>query len=423
MVNPMPQRKALSLGLLTSAYLLNFFDRSIVNVLLSAIKTDLRLSDTALGFIAGLGFALLYSLLGIPLARLADRRGRRAVIACGVALWSLMTALGGLARSGTELALARTGVGVGEAAGTAPSMAMIGDLYGKDESPKALSILNVGMPLGIFAGIAFGGVAAQFIGWRGALLVAGVPGLLVAALIHLLVPETRFSDSTQGPHELRTEPIGSTLRFLIGQRSYVCCIAGGFFSGFALNAMFVWAPLFFVRIHHLTSTEVGLWVGSLLGLGGAFGAYLGGFVVTRFAGGDDRWKLWQPAIGCSSALPFLLVMLFSRSRALALVCLGVGSTLMLSFLGPMFSVYQTVARPTMRSFAQSIHNLIGTIGGLGLGALMVGFTSDHLTPIYGAAAIRYSLLLPIGCLLPAALLYGLGAGSLPEDAARARSKT
>ncbi len=180
------------LVLLTAAFVLNFFDRSIVNVLLDSIKAELKLSDTALGFIAGLGFVLLYALLGVPLARLADVRGRRGVVACGIFLWSIATALGGLAQSGTQLALARTGVGIGEAAGTAPSVAMMADLFTKDERPRALSILNLGVPLGVFFGIMVGGLANNWFGWRAALFIAGVPGLIVAALLATAGPPPRI---------------------------------------------------------------------------------------------------------------------------------------------------------------------------------------------------------------------------------------
>lgn len=416
-----PTRRGYALTLLTLAYLLNYFDRSIVNVLLGAIKADLKLSDTALGFIAGLGFALLYTLLGIPLARLADRKGRRPVIAFGVGLWSLMTALGGLAQSGTQLALARTGVGIGEAAGTAPSIAMIAGFFGKDERPRALSILNTGIPLGIFLGILFGGVASQWIGWRGALFVAGVPGLIVAALLQFTVREPRAMRAAAGGGEVAG--VGATLRFLVGQRSYLFCLGGSFFSGFALNALFVWSPTFFARIYAMRPAEVGAWVGGTLGLAGALGAYAGGAIVSRFGGTDDRWKPAEPALACLLALPFLMTMLLVRDRGIALACLASGSFLMLSLLGPLYSVYQCVVCVHMRSFATAIHNLVGTLGGLGLGALIVGIASDHLTPTYGSEAIRYALLLPIGCLLPAAALYGLAIRTVRIDATLAEARS
>ena len=237
-----PAQRRYALILLTAAYTLNYFDRSIVNVLLDSIKLELKLTDTALGFIAGFGFAILYTVLGIPFARLADLKGRRPVIAFGVALWSLMTAIGGLAQTGAQLALARTGVGIGEAAGTAPSVAMISDLFDKDERPRALSILNIGIPVGILLGIGLGGVANQLWGWRAALCFAGVPGLIVAALLQFTVAEP--SRAAPGLQPKAAEPVGSTLAFLFRQPTYVLCLGGSFFSGFAINGLLVWAPAF-----------------------------------------------------------------------------------------------------------------------------------------------------------------------------------
>ena len=405
------------LVLLTAAFVLNFSDRSIVNVLLDSIKAELKLSDTALGFIAGLGFVLLYALLGVPLARLADVRGRRGVVACGIFLWSIATALGGLAQSGVQLALARTGVGIGEAAGTAPSIAMMADLFTKDERPRALSILNLGVPLGIFFGIMVGGLANNWFGWRAALFIAGVPGLIVAALLATAGPPPRIgTDRSLGAE--KPQGILVTLRFLFSQPSYVLGITGSFFSGFALNGLFVWSPSLFGRVYGLAPAQIGLYVGSLLGLCGAAGTVAGGMVVTRFGRGDDRWKAAEPAAACLFSAPFLIAMPLLDSRAAALTCLGIGSFLLMSQLGPIYSVYQAVARPSMLSFATSIHNLLGTIGGLGMGALLVGMMSDYLTPHFGVQAVRYAILVPIACTLPAALLYGLAVPVIRRDARR-----
>ncbi len=403
------------LVLLTIAFVLNFFDRSIVNVLLESIKKEMQLSDTALGFIAGLGFVLLYAILGVPLGRLADLRGRRGVVAFGIALWSVATALGGVAQSGVQLALARTGVGIGEAAGTAPSIAMMSDLFTKDERPRALSILNLGVPLGVFFGIMVGGLANNWFGWRGALFLAGVPGLIVAGLLATAGPLPRVGGAT-GPRT--AEPVWQTLRFLFSQPSYVLGITGSFFSGFALNGLFVWTPSLFARVYGMPPSQVGVFVGTMLGLCGAAGTVAGGMLVTRLGRGDDRWKAGEPAMACLTSAPFLIAMPMTDSRTVALVCLGIGSFLLMSLLGPIYAVYQAVARPQMLSFATSIHNLLGTIGGLGLGALMIGMMSDYLTPRYGVLAIRYAILLPISCTLPAAVLYGLAIRTIRRDAHR-----
>jgi len=414
------QRRGYVLALLTIIHTLNFLDRSVVNVLLDPIKADLKLSDTELGFVAGFGFALLYTVLGLPFARLADVTSRRNVVAFGVALWSVATALGGMAQSGVQLVLARTGVGVGEAAGAAPSQAILSDLYNRAERPRALSIMNMGAPVGIFLGIFLGGWIAQYFGWRMALFVAGIPGLIVAMLL-LRTPEAQRGQADPVGTDIDVVPLGRTIAYLVGQRSYLCCIFGSFFAGFGLNAMFVWSPALFGRIHGWTTGEIGAQVGIVLGASGALGVYAGGAIVTRFGGVDDRWKTIVPAIACAAATPVLLTMALVNSDVIALICLGLGSFLSQSIYGPVFSVYQTVAKVSMRSFATAIHHLFGTLGGLGLGALLVGMLSDRLTASYGVEALRYAIIPPLACFVPAAVLYLLAARFIRADAERATS--
>ncbi|WP_232072144.1 spinster family MFS transporter [Paraburkholderia pallida] len=405
------------LVLLTVIYTLNIFDRTIVSVLLDAIKADLKLSDMQLGLIAGLGFAMMYALLGLPMGRLADRTRRGAVIAGGVFLWSIATLLGGFARSGAHLVAARALVGVGEAAGTAPSYSMLADYFPKSQRARVLSIFSMGLPIGIFSGVLAGGWLSQWYGWRTTLFLAGAPGLIAAALIMFTVPEpvpAEPRDTAQKAASLR-----ETLRFLGGQRSYIFSLLGSFFCGFTLNALFIWMPSFLGRIHHLPRGQIGTSLAIALGLMGLIGVYAGGAVVTRFGSSDDRWKMWQPAAACALSCPFLLVMLMTPSVTVALVALAAGSLLCQSLLGPVFSVYQCVARPRMRSFATAVQNLVGTLGGLGVGSLLIGMLNDHLSATHGTEAIRYSLLLPVACLVPAALCYWTASRFINEDARRA----
>ncbi len=407
-----------TLALLTIAFTLNYLDRSVVSVLLELIKADLMLSDTALGLIAGFGFALVYALLGIPFARLADLTSRRGVIAGGILFWSLMTALGGFARTGLELALARVGVGAGEAAGTSASHAMLSEHFPKDERPRVLSILNLGAPIGIFLGVLIGGWVGQYHGWRTALFVCGAPGLIVAAVLYFTTADKAQPPVAAGRDGQDGSTLLSSLRFLATQRSYPLTIFATFFSGFGVNGLFIWMPSFFSRVHGLPPSEVGSWVGGILGLSGAIGVYGGGWIVTRFSKGDDRWKPGLPAIACLLSMPFLLAMLFVRSSSIALLLMGMGSLLLQALLGPLYSIYQVVAAPRMRSLATSVHNLVGSLGGVGLSALVVGALSDHWHPLYGQAAIRYALVPAFLCLLPAAGLYCLAARDIRTDVLR-----
>ncbi len=407
-------RRAYILVLLTIIHTLNFLDRSVVNVLLDGMKADLRLTDTQLGFVAGLGFALLYTVLGLPFARLADATSRRNVVAFGVTMWSVATALGGFVQSGTQLVIARTCVGIGEAAGAAPSQALLSDLYDRSERPRVLSILNMGAPIGVFLGIFIGGWTALYFGWRVAMMVAGAPGVVVAVLL-LRTREPSRGQSDPAGTDVAAVPLSQTIAFLVRQRSYLCCISGSFFAGFGLNAMFVWSPALFGRVHGMTSGEIGTYVGLTMGISGTLGVFAGGALVSRFGGADDRWKTWVPAAACAAAGPALFAMALVGSSAVAIAFLALGSFLSQSIYGPIFSVYQSVAKVTMRSFATAIHHLFGTLGGLGVGALLVGMTSDQLAPRFGMEALRYAMLPPIACFLPAAILYLLAARFIRAD--------
>ena len=175
------------LGLLTIIYALNFLDRTIFNVLIEPIKKEFALSDTTMGLLAGFGFVLFYSLLGIPIARIADRLNRRNIVALAFAFWSAMTFLCGMASSVATLALARIGVGIGESAGTPASQSMVADLFDKNERPRALGIYAIGTYLGVFLGYFIGGYVNQHYGWRMAFFTAGLPGIALAAVLWLTV--------------------------------------------------------------------------------------------------------------------------------------------------------------------------------------------------------------------------------------------
>ena len=208
-------RRYYVLGLLTVIYALNFLDRTIFNVLIEPIKKEFALSDTTMGLLAGFGFVLFYSLLGIPIARFADRFNRRNIVAIALAFWSAMTVFCGMAQSVTTLALARIGVGIGESAGTPASQSIIADLFNKNERPRALGIYAIGTYLGVFLGYFIGGYVNQHYGWRMAFYVAGLPGIALAAVLWLTISEPKRGAMAE---TFTPEPIGPTLGFLASQQ-------------------------------------------------------------------------------------------------------------------------------------------------------------------------------------------------------------
>jgi MFS family permease len=382
-------RRHYVLGLLTIIYALNFLDRTIFNVLIEPIKKEFSLSDTTMGLLAGFGFVLFYSTLGIPIARAADRLNRCNIVALALAFWSAMTFLCGMASSVTTLALVRMGVGVGESAGTPASQSLIADLFDKNERPRALGIFAIGTYLGVFLGYAIGGWINQHYGWRMAFFSAGLPGIALAAILWLTMSEPKRGAMAES---FTPEPIGPTLRFLGSQASFIIVLIGFCLTTYTNYATAAWIPPFLARVHHLSSAEIGTYAGTFKGLCGMAGTLVGGFVVARISRRDDRWKLWAPAIMSGLAGPVFALCMLTPDFSTMVAALALTSFMVGFHLGPIFAIAQTVARPSMRALASAFVLLTATCFGQGVGPLAVGMLNDVLKSDLGADAVRYSLL-------------------------------
>jgi MFS family permease len=409
-------RRYYVLGILTLVYALNFLDRTIFNVLIEPIKKEFVLSDTTMGLLAGFGFVLFYSLLGIPIARIADRLNRRNIVAIAFAFWSAMTALCGMASSVMTLALARIGVGVGESAGSPASQSIVADLFNKDERPRALGVYAIGTYLGIFLGYFIGGYVNQHYGWRMAFFSAGLPGIALAAVLWLTISEPKRGAMAE---TFAPEPIGATLRFLASQRSFVIVLIGFCLTTFTNYASAVWIPPFLARVHHLSSAEIGTYAGTFKGLSGMAGTLVGGLVVAEISRRDDRWKLWAPAIASGLAGPVFAICMLTPDFTTMVTALAATSFLVGFHLGPIFAIAQTVARPSMRALASAIIALTATCFGQGVGPLVVGMINDALKNDYGADAVRYSLLSAGVTTMLGALLFVYAARTIRDDIKRA----
>jgi MFS family permease len=411
---PSPRRYYV-LAILTLAYALNFLDRTIFNVLIEPIKREFALSDTAMGLLAGFGFVLFYSLLGIPIARIADRVSRRNIVALALAFWSATTVLCGLASSVTTLALARIGVGIGESAGTPASQSLLADLFDKNERPRALGIYAIGTYLGVFLGYFIGGWVNQHYGWRTAFFSAGLPGIALAALLWLTIAEPKRGAMAE---RFVPEPIGPTLRFLATQPSFVIVLIGFCLTSYTNYATAAWIPPFLARVHHLSSAEIGTYAGTFKGLCGIAGTLVGGLVVGRISQRDDRWKLWAPAIMSGLAGPVFALCMLTPSFVTMIAALAATSFLVGFHLGPIFAIAQTVARPSMRALASALVLLTATCFGQGVGPLAVGMINDVLKGTFGADAVRYSLLSASATTMLGALLFVWAARFIRADIAR-----
>jgi MFS family permease len=401
------------LGVLFVMYIFNFLDRQLLAILLQPIKEDLKISDTALGFLTGFAFAVFYTFAGLPLARVADRWVRRSLIAISIATWSIMTAACGFARGFSDLALTRIGVGIGEAGATPPAHSLLSDYFPPEKRATVLALYACGVPVGSGLGYWLGGWINDTFGWRMAFIVVGLPGVLLALLIRLTVREPVRGVSERRPLSVRQYSLQEVWQFFSklpsGRRVSLAaaCIA---FAGYGLAA---WIPAFFVRIHHMTPGQLGLWMSWITALGGVIGAFSGGVIADRWGRTYPRARIYVSMSGALLSIPFSVASVLLDDHRLALLSFlpaTIGATL---WFGPATSIVQDLVPPAMRATASAVFIFILTIIGLGAGPQFIGILNDWI----GAPdAIRYSLLfVALVMNLFAAWFFWLTGKTLAED--------
>jgi MFS family permease len=416
-----PERTAYAnyvLAILFVAYVFNFVDRQIISILAQPIQQALGISDSWLGFLGGPAFAIFYATLGIPIARLADVWVRRSVIAIGLALWSAMTAVSGFAQSFTQLALARIGVGVGEAALSPAAHSLLADYFPVQKRATALGVFAMGIHIGVLIGLVMGGWLEELWGWRVAFMAVGLPGLVLALVVRLTVREPVRGAMEAVPIEGALPTVSEVVRFLAARRSFRHLSLGIGFTAFAGYAFAFWAPQFLRRVHAMSSGELGTKIGIGLGVGGALGSVLAGVAADRLGRRDVRWWMWVPAIASAGPLPFTLAFLLVPNPNWALLVSFPGVVIAAMYQGPVFSTVQTLAPVRMRAVAAGALMFVTNIIGLALGPQSVGWLNDYVFSAYGDEAVRYSLLsvlLVMG--VWSAVHFLLAARALPGDLA------
>jgi MFS family permease len=400
--------------ILLLAYIFNFIDRQIIDVLALPIKAELGLSDRQLGLMGGIAFALFYSGLAIPIAWLADRKSRVNIIAASVALWSAFTAACGFAQNFWQLFLARMGVGIGEAGGVAPSYALISDFYPIEKRGRALAFFSLGIPIGSALGVFFGGWIASHLDWRSAFLIVGLAGLPTALLVKWLVPEPVRGGFDAGPGEA-APPFLIVAATLAGTPSF-WLLSFGAASGSILGyGLIFWLPSFFTRSFDLPLTSVGWFYGSIVLVGGVAGTWLGGWLGDR--AGPDRPGTYAliPAICFIVAAPCFAVGLFAPSLEVAWILFTIGQMLALVWLGPVIAAVQHIVPPNMRATASASFLFINNLIGIGFGIFFLGFMSDTMGPRYGDESLRYSILYGLAFYLLSAAIYFVASTRLKRD--------
>ena len=379
-------------------YILNFLDRQIVNILAEPIKRDLGLSDTQLGLLAGPAFAVFYAVLGIPIARYADKAGTNRVwlISLCLAVWSAMTAICGIAQNFLQLALARVGVGVGEAGCTPAAHSLIADSVPPEKRSSAIAFFGLGIPIGGLLGLIIGGVVNDQYGWRAALMLVGAPGILLAFVLPFLIRDPRrCADSTH--FESTTSSTKTALsitdaaREVFASKAYLYVFIAASFTAFLSYGKGLWTISFFIRSHGLSTTEAGLAMAVALGISGIFGTWLGGKVADVFGKRDKRHILTLPAIGMAVAAPILFAGYWVEDWRIAVALLIVPTLLNAAYYGPAYGCVQGLVRPEARAIAASLVVFGQNLIGLGMGPLLFGVLSDSLQPIAGEESVRWVL--------------------------------
>jgi MFS family permease len=423
-----PAYRQYVIWLLFAVYVFNFVDRQILSILIEQIRKEFHFSDTELGLLSGLAFALLYSTLGIPIARYADRHNRVNVIAISLFVWSLFTAITGQARSFTHLLLARIMVGVGEAGCSPPAYSLISDYFEPKRRATALSIYSMGIYAGIFVGFLVGSEIAQRFGWRAAFYVVGLPGVLLAVLLKLTLrePPRGFSDPGRAV-ALEPPPVRLVLSTLWAKPSFrhlSLAAALHSFVGYGVNGF---NAAFLQRSHGMGLVEVGRWLALIAVVGGVSGTYLGGWLSDRYANRnqDQRWQLWVPGISTILNVPLALLTYTLPDKYLILCLMIPTGAIGTMYLGPTFAITQTLVGIRERALAGALLLFIINLIGLGLGPLLTGVFSDAFARSFGgdgmpeaaavAEGLRWSLCVMVCVNLWSGFHYMRGSRTLRAD--------
>jgi MFS family permease len=415
---PWPWRATWPLAMLTLISTFNYLDRSLFGLALPAIKREMAVSDTVLGLVSGLAFVVVYSVLGLPVAWLADRWNRRNIVAIGLAFWSLMTAATGWVANVWQLAGARFLMGAGEAAGIAPSNAMIADLFPPSRRPLALAVFGLASMIAAAVFFPIAGWIAEHQGWRAMFMVAGAPGLLLAALFALTVREPlRVAPSPQ-PARRPIRAFAADIAGLFANPCFVWIFAGVTLMGANVWAAGAWTPTFLERVHGLGMARAAAIIGPSRGILGAAGILAGGVLVDRLAA-TNRWRVALPALACACVGPAEALFLLGNGTAAWFAGFAAASFFTLIHQGPIYAATVNIVEAHKRALAIAVILLGASLIGNVAGPTGVGLLNDALTPRFGPQAIRYSLLLIALTPVVAALCFWRAAGLYPAAARQA----
>lgn len=400
-----------TLGLLLLIYVTNHIDRQIMTILVEPIKADLGVSDTQMGWLIGIAFAVFYTFAGIPIARYADRTNRSRLITIALLIWSGMTVACGFARSYLQLLIARIGVGIGEAGCTPPAHSMISDSFPLERRATALSVYQLGVPIGTLFGLGFGGYLAEEIGWQAAFFVVGAPGLLLAGLTFFTLAEPARGRFDGGARD-DVESLPDTLRFMAGLPATRHMLIGSALHTLFLAGVGAFHSSYLLRVHGMSLSEAGVKLGLIAGVAGGISVFTAGWLADRLGLRDLRWHFWIPAIGAVISIPFSVLGYSTDDANLAVWAIAGATLFNHAYSGLGHAVLQALVRPRMRATMSAIALFAMNIVGFGLGPVVLGGLSE----LYGGGvAIRWALLTLVVFAAWATIHYLLGARTYVRD--------
>lgn len=404
------QRQAayLSLGALMLVNVMSQLDRQIMSVLVEPIRKEFAFTDTEVGVVVGLAFAVFYTLAGLPLGRLADVANRKRIVVSVLTFWSLATAACGLARGFWSLFAARVCVGIGEAGSAPAAQSILAETFPPARIGRALSTYQMAIPIGIFIGVAGGGWLADVFDWRQVFMIVGLPGVAIAAVAFFLLREPE-----RGPRE-EVPPVRDVLGELMAMPTIRQLMLASSIHTMTLAATASFNFAFMLRVHELSSSQAGVLIGAMTMLAGGIGTYMGGAIGDRLALRDPRWRIGCLGVGAVASVPFTVVAYLIDDLMLTIVLLTVGMLGSYMYAGATHACSQSLVGPRMRAMTAASMLFAMNLFGYGGGPVVAGVMSDLFG---GEEALRYSLAVMNGFLLWAGVHYALATRTYREDLA------
>jgi len=426
------RRRWFALLVLFGINTMNFYDRMILSVVAEPIRKEWALSDSALGLL-GTAFTLLYAFVGVPFGRMADTQPRKWILSAGCALWSVLTAVSGMAQSFWTLFVARLGVGVGEASCAPAANSLLGDLYPPKQRSRALSIFMLGLPVGMFLSFLISGLVASAYGWRTAFYVALIPGLLLAALA-LWMPEPARG-SSEGRVDTAHRP-GSPYLVVLGIPTLIWIILSGALHNFNMYAATSFMTAFLARYHALDLKSAAFAASVIFGVSGIVGLLAGGWAADRFGGKRTDGRLLLSAVTLAAAAPCVYLALRQPGGAVLpfVLLMGAGLAFVYVYYSSVYAAIQDVVEPSLRGTAMALYFFAMYVLGGSLGPLGTGMLSDYyakqamadagataMTESFKAIGLHHAMhAIPVLCLVLAVVLYA-ASRTVGRDMGRLRS--